>query len=769
MKDREIRLAIGSLLHDIGKIVYRSGDGRNHSQSGYEYLKTEAGIEDKDILNCVRFHHACNLKSSVLEGNDLAYLTYFADNIAAAADRRESLEAEDGFDKQMPLASIFNLLNGNCGSSHFAHQILDIKNGINYPTEKSILMDEQFYGKIVRNVTDNLKGIEITEEYLNSLLTVLEANLTYIPSSTSRREQADISLFDHLKITAAIAQCLEQYFSERGITDYRRAVMNEAKEHYASKMFLLYSMDISGIQKFIYSVGSRGALRGLRARSFYLEIVMEHIIDELLTAMDLSRANLIYSGGGHSYLLLPNTEEVKQKLAVYEKRINQWFMKYFGISLYIAGGYAACSANDLKNEPKGSYSGLYMQISKIIVGKKSHRYSADEILMMNSRKENTGERECKVCRRMAKLNEEEKCPVCSSLERMSGGILHRDFYIVLTEQKEDALPLPEERYLLAVSKEELLKWMDTDQYVRCYTKNNVFTGRHVTTKLWVGDYSTGDTFEQFAEKAEGIKRIGVLRADVDNLGTAFVRGFVRENGDERYVSLSRTATLSRQLSLFFKCYINQILEKGANGSLGSVGKRNAAIVYSGGDDVFLVGAWNDVIEAFIDLKLSFEKFTQNTITISGGIGVYPAKYPVNIMAEEVAELEEYSKHMDGKNAVTVFAEGHTYGWDIFLEKVIGEKLKIIRDFFEISEDRGKAFLYHILELLRNEEGRFNRARYVYLLSRMEPEEEDGRQQREAYRLFSRKMYQWAGDEEERRELITAIYLYVYGTREKEER
>ncbi len=294
MKDREIRLAIGSLLHDIGKIVYRSGDGRNHSQSGYEYLKTEAGIEDKDILNCVRFHHACNLKSSVLEGNDLAYLTYFADNIAAAADRRESLEAEDGFDKQMPLASIFNLLNGNCGSSHFAHQILDIKNGINYPTEKSILMDEQFYGKIVRNVTDNLKGIEITEEYLNSLLTVLEANLTYIPSSTSRREQADISLFDHLKITAAIAQCLEQYFSERGITDYRRAVMNEAKEHYASKMFLLYSMDISGIQKFIYSVGSRGALRGLRARSFYLEIVMEHIIDELLTAMDLSRANLIY-------------------------------------------------------------------------------------------------------------------------------------------------------------------------------------------------------------------------------------------------------------------------------------------------------------------------------------------------------------------------------------------------------------------------------------------------------------------------------------------
>ena len=42
--DRQIKLVIGSLLHDIGKVVYRSGDGRNHSQSGYEYLKTEAKI-----------------------------------------------------------------------------------------------------------------------------------------------------------------------------------------------------------------------------------------------------------------------------------------------------------------------------------------------------------------------------------------------------------------------------------------------------------------------------------------------------------------------------------------------------------------------------------------------------------------------------------------------------------------------------------------------------------------------------------------------------
>ena len=42
--DDQIKLMIGSLLHDIGKVEYRRGDGRKHSQRGYEYLKNETNI-----------------------------------------------------------------------------------------------------------------------------------------------------------------------------------------------------------------------------------------------------------------------------------------------------------------------------------------------------------------------------------------------------------------------------------------------------------------------------------------------------------------------------------------------------------------------------------------------------------------------------------------------------------------------------------------------------------------------------------------------------
>lgn len=60
----------------------------------------------------------------------------------------------------------------------------------------------------------------------------------------------------------------------------------------------------------------------------------------------------------------------------------------------------------------------------------------------------------------------------------------------------------------------------------------------------------------------GIRRLAVFRADIDNLGQAFVSGFESEKHGQRYVTLSRTATFSRKLALFFKRHINILLKNG---------------------------------------------------------------------------------------------------------------------------------------------------------------------------------------------------------------
>ena len=34
MQEKQIKLVIGSLLHDIGKVIFRTGNMKTHSQSG---------------------------------------------------------------------------------------------------------------------------------------------------------------------------------------------------------------------------------------------------------------------------------------------------------------------------------------------------------------------------------------------------------------------------------------------------------------------------------------------------------------------------------------------------------------------------------------------------------------------------------------------------------------------------------------------------------------------------------------------------------------
>ena len=92
---------------------------------------------------------------------------------------------------------------------------------------------------------------------------------------------------------------------------------------------------MSGIQNFIYTIPSKGALKSLRGRSLYLDVLLENIIDEILKACGVSRTCLIYSGGGHFYMLLPNTQQVKKVLDTYRYRLNDWFLTHYGKRLYM--------------------------------------------------------------------------------------------------------------------------------------------------------------------------------------------------------------------------------------------------------------------------------------------------------------------------------------------------------------------------------------------------------------------------------------------------
>ena len=842
MTEKEVKLIVGALLHDLGKVIHRTGVNINHSESGYQYLKEELDWTDKEVLETVRYHHKGNLKNAKLEEDSFAYITYIADNIASAADRRETTEKEDkGFEKTFPLQPVFNILNGKSEKTlYYAPKMLNENEdkqayeNMNFPIEEKKPFEKYFYDRVLDEIKDCLKGIDWKDaRYINSLLSVLGATMFYVPSSTNKEEVADVSLYDHVKITAAVSSCIYQYLLEKGENNFKKCLFEEEKAFWNEKSFLFYSMDISGIQSFIYDISSEKALKQLRARSFFVQFMTEHMVDMLLEELQLSRANLIYCGGGHCYMLLPNTKAVKERIRAFEREMNQWFLRKFDISIYLACGYEEVCANTLQNEPRNSYSDMFRSVSAKISAKKMQRYQADDIRFLNGQMHPVGKYECHVCKRITDKNQMIEndttvsiCEMCSRLEQLGEKIMLEgaDFFCVLSENdsKNEGVPLPgkEGSSLVLVVKNEMQtkKLLQDGKIVRVYAKNKAYTGVNMATTIYVGDYSAKEckTFGDYAKvetmtingkngsEKLGIERIGVMRGDVDNLGLTFMAGFEKAAQDtecgKNYNTLSRTATLSRHLSLFFQYYINAILKEN---------NRKVVIVYSGGDDIFIVGGWNEVIHASMDIQQALKKYTMGKLNISAGIGIYPAAYPIKRIASEVGELENASKDYPGKNAVTVFSTGRkvfidrntlfpnhssqtdnkdkayidigTFSWQDFIEKVQGEKLELLKNFFEKQEEKGMSCMYRLLELVRKqfkENGKtkgVNVARLVYMLARLEPvkgEKDDNEYELEkkAYEPFRNKIYKWCVEEihekndkglNSTRQLMTAMTWYSY--------
>lgn len=137
--------------------------------------------------------------------------------------------------------------------------------------------------------------------------------------------------------------------------------------------FLLYTADFSRIQRFIYTVHTEGALRSLRSRSFFLELLMEHYMD----GCGLTWTNIIYSGGGHCYLLLPNTAAVQQPLADWNRAFNGWLNEQFGVQLFLANGCALRRHRDQNYPWHGRrIGGAAGSAAEVSVSAGAHTFSA---------------------------------------------------------------------------------------------------------------------------------------------------------------------------------------------------------------------------------------------------------------------------------------------------------------------------------------------------------------------------------------------------------
>lgn len=828
MKEKEI-LIKGALLHDIGKVCYRAMNKRiNHSKLGGDFLEQylKPNEETERLLNCVRYHHKDYLQKAKLDKNDLAYIVYEADNIASGMDRRENEGEEKGFDPKLNLDSIFSVFYSDKEiqvANKYPLIYKDINKSFNYPRTDISLATNSNYESLLNKIKSHFITKDISQISINQLLQIIEEGFSYLPSSTNRAEVCDISLYVHSKITSAVASCMKLYFDEQQIQDYKKYCFNSGSKIFRNeKIYLLVSGDISGIQDFIYTIPSKGALKTLRGRSLYIDLLLEEFIDEYLEQIGLSRANVLYSGGGHFYILAPNIEDTKKAIDKLQAKMNRWLMENIGINLYLAIGIAECSANNLmKSEAQGN---LFATVNKKLKDDKTIRYSKDEdfleYIFNVEKEEDTAKKECNICHNLVdklwKYNSDEEiaCEFCLNLYKLGQDILTQDLVFVISEEKIDGgikiFGKDKDLYMYAVNIEDID--MFKGKILRIYSKNNLLEN-DLAIRLYLADYSAKNendevmTFDDLAKSSckidKGIKRLGVLRLDIDDLGIAFSSGFVSDKDkiedNLRYATLSRYADLSKDISMFFKVAINKIcagdligcvdFEEKAFNILGiaKAQKRKVNIIYAGGDDLFLVGAWDEVLEVAIDINRAFKQFTNGKLTLSAGMAMFSPTYPISKMAEIAGLLVQMSKNRKDKNSIALFgmetnlkANGqleckHIYTWADFEMKVCKEKMNYLLARLSFDGDKfnklsvGKSLIYRLMDLIQlADEDKLNIARFAYVLARMQPKQDKDEQKRKVYEDFVSKMYQWINNNEDKKQLATALNLLVYYLRDKKE-
>jgi CRISPR-associated protein Csm1 len=133
------------------------------------------------------------------------------------------------------------------------------------------------------------------------------------------------------------------------------------------------------------------------------------------------------------------------------------------------------------------------------------------------------------------------------------------------------------------------------------------------------------------------------------LGSIFIKGLPEE--DKNFAAY---ATLSFLLDNFFSGYLNTIRNDERF-------RDDVNILYSGGDDIFAVGRWDKLIEFAREIRTEFETFVgRPDISISGGITMVNAKFPIAKAAELAGDAEHNAKQFDGKNAFNIF--GRNVSW-----------------------------------------------------------------------------------------------------------
>lgn len=219
------------------------------------------------------------------------------------------------------------------------------------------------------------------------------------------------------------------------------------------------------------------------------------------------------------------------------------------------------------------------------------------------------------------------------------------------------------------------------------------------------------TFEELARQSRGDRRLGVLKADVDDMGTRVGKIAAKDP------SCRQLRSFSRALQRFFA----EQMQDAAAQSWPLI-----YTLYAGGDDLLLVAPWHVMLDFAGFLAHEFQQGPAREygpLTLSAGIALTPYRVPIRHAVERAELLLERAKRQTGKNRCA--AMGAQWTWD--RHDTVLDNGKCIVSAVE-SGGMPRSLLNRLLQLIETgtaQDGQPRAARWAYQISRNVPRHRRG--------------------------------------------
>jgi CRISPR-associated protein Csm1 len=547
---------------------------------------------------------------------------------------------------------------------------------------------QESYNSFFNEFQSALKGLQHKDPrtshlWFENFESLMMLYMSALPASQATDAAgSDVFLYDYARIEAAFA-----------VADalYKRQTSPSA----SSDKYMIISGGISGIQNFIlrgYGDSRKHRAKLLRGRFFAVSLLSELCADMLCRYIGLPSTSVILNAAGRFTRLAPDTVETRNAVEQVSEKVNKWLIKHTYGETNITLSKLVANRQVFEGE---ALRGLWNQLERRKEECKFQKINLAEFGGRIKEYQESFKNEftpslCPVCGKrpsQLKIHGQVSCELCRDHIFLGEHLVKEDRLAVIQAKaasdhgiKGLHIPLFYEYQIVFGPVDDLLKKVP-DAVLKYWDLSNTpdgslavkFINGYVPVctdadeeykKHLSGDESDSirpgqpQTLNLIAFKAQkeikkgkfqGVAALGVLKADVDDLGRLMACGL----GTEQF-TLPRLATLSRQMNNFFAVYLPRLLENELQGQFSDV-----YTVFAGGDDLFLIGPWNRMIELAAHLRKEFARYVCHNANIHfcAGISLHKSHTPIDLMAQtSEEELDKAKNESSAKNRLTLFGE-----------------------------------------------------------------------------------------------------------------